>query len=179
VDLAPGVVRTRRTTDFGGLNVQRRFDEDVQVPVDVAVVWARTLLPSYRGAFRSGRGLDPTGETRREQASHRVTVSSQLVPPGGLARQLDRPIRLSLIMAFVREKNCRNTAASDACVPFLDQVSRTASMSLNTSAGGMEVGLQVSYDDRQSFVGQQTGSTQFQVGIFGQLDFAAGVLPLR
>jgi hypothetical protein len=52
-------------------------------------------------------------------------------------------------------------------------------MSLNTSVGGFEFGLQVSYDDRQSFVGQQTGSTQFQIGIFGQLDFAAGVLPLR
>jgi hypothetical protein len=36
----------------------------------------------------------------------------------------------------------------------------------------------MSYDDRQSFVGQQTGSTQFQLGLFGQLQFSAGTLPL-
>ena len=52
-------------------------------------------------------------------------------------------------------------------------------MSLDTSVGGFEFGLQLSYDDRQSFVGQRTGSTQFQVGLFGQLDFAAGSLPIR
>jgi hypothetical protein len=63
-------------------------------------------------------------------------------------------------------------------VPFLDQVSRSASLSLNTSAGGVEFGVQVSYDDRQSYVGQRTGSTQLQLGIFGQLDFGAGGLPI-
>ena len=68
--------------------------------------------------------------------------------------------------------------AGDDCVPFIDQVSRAASLSLDTSVGGFEMGLNISYDDRQSFVGQQTGSTQFQVGLFGQLDFAAGVLPI-
>ncbi len=88
-------------------------------------------------------------------------------------------MQLSLIATLIRERNCRNPAAGDECVPFLDQVSRSASMSLNTSVGGLELGVQVSFDDRQSFVGQQTGSTQFQVGLFGQLDFAAGVLPLR
>ena len=106
-------------------------------------------------------------------------MSSQLLPPDPLARRLDRPIQLLLIVTFSRDRNCRNTAAGETCVAFLDQVSRTASLSLNTSTGGMQLGVQISYDDRQSFVGQRTGSTQFQVGIFGQIDFAAGVLPLR
>jgi len=64
-------------------------------------------------------------------------------------------------------------------VAFLDQVTRAASMSLDTSVGGFEFGLQVSYDDRQSFVGQRVGSTQFQIGVFGQLNFVAGMLPRR
>ena len=51
-------------------------------------------------------------------------------------------------------------------------------MTLDTEVGGFEVGLQMSYDDRQSFVGQRTGSTQFQLGLFGQLEFSAGVLPV-
>jgi hypothetical protein len=179
IDVSTGVAKTQRSIEFGGLRVQRRFDEDVQVPLDVSVVWLRTLSTTYRAAFRSGRGTDPTGNTKREQVSHRIAVSSQLLPPGVLARRLDRPIQLSAIVAFVREENCRDPTAGESCVAFLDQVSRSASLSLDTSAGGLEFGVQVSYDDRQSFVGQRTGSTQLQVGLFGQLDFGAGAFPLR
>ena len=106
-------------------------------------------------------------------------MSSQLLPPRARASRLDRPIRLSLIGTYSDVRNCRITVAGDDCVPFIDQVNRTASLALDTSIGGFELGMQVSYDDRKSYVGQQTGSTQFQVGLFGQLDFAAGVLPLR
>jgi hypothetical protein len=63
-------------------------------------------------------------------------------------------------------------------VAFVDQITRTASMALDTSVGGFEFGLQLSFDDRQSFVGQRTGSTQLQLGLFGQLDVSAGVLPV-
>ena len=179
INLSSGIVRTEREIEFGGRASQRRFDEDVQIPVSVSINWLRTLVTTYRGAFRRGRGHDPTGDTEREQSTHRFSLRSQLLPAGVLARRLDRPIQLSLLVAYATERNCRTTVAGDACVAFLDQVTRTASMSLDTSVGGFEFGLQVSYDDRQSFVGQQTGSTQFQIGIFGQLDFAAGVLPLR
>ena len=37
----------------------------------------------------------------------------------------------------------------------------------------------MSYDDRQSFVGQRTGSTQFQLMLWGQLQFSAGMIPRR
>jgi len=178
INLSSGIVRTEREIDFGGRALQRRFDSDTQVPLDVSIQWLRTLVTTYRGAFRRGTGVDPTGDTEREQVSHRLSISSQLLPPGALARRLDRPIRLQLIGAYRSELNCRITVAGDDCVAFIDLVTRTASMSLDTSVGGFEFGLQLSYDDRQSFVGQQTGSTQFQIGIFGQLDFAAGVLPI-
>ncbi|MDH3271775.1 MAG: hypothetical protein OEN56_10600, partial [Gemmatimonadota bacterium] len=179
ISVTSGIVRTTRETEFGGRALQRRFDSDTRVPLDLSIQWVRTLVTTYRGLFRSGRGVDPTGRTEREQQSHRVSLSSQLLPPSALARRLDRPIRLSLLGAVTSELNCRITAQGDNCVAFVDQLTRTASVSMDTSAGGFEFGLQVSFDDRQSFVGQQTGSTQFQVGIFGQLDFAAGALPIR
>jgi hypothetical protein len=179
INFSSGIVRTERETEFGETALQRRFDEDTRIPVDVSINWLRTLVTTYRAAFRSGKGTDPTGDTEREERSHRISVSSQLLPPGPLARRLDRPIRLSVLAAYTAERNCRATAAGDECVAFLDQIIRTASMSLDTSVRGFEFGLQLSYDDRQSFVGQQTGSTQFQVGLFGQLVFAAGALPLR
>ena len=174
INLSSGITRTERESQFGGRALQRRFDSDTQVPVDVSIQWLRTLVTSYRGAFRTGVGNDPTGDTEREQSTHRVSVSSQLLPPRALADRLDRPIRLSLIATYSDVRNCRITVAGDDCVPFIDQVNRTASLALDTSVGGFELGLQISYDD----VGQQTGSTQFQVGLFGQLDFAAGVLPI-
>lgn len=179
INLSAGIVRTTRAIEFGGRALQRRFDSDTRVPLDVSIQWLRTLVTSYRGSFRSGRGEDPTGRTQREQQSHRISLSSQLLPASALARRLDRPIRLSFIGAFSTEVDCRITALGDECVDFVDQVTRTASLSADTSAGGFEFGIQVSFDDRKSFVGQQTGSTQFQVGLFGQLDFAAGSLPIR
>jgi hypothetical protein len=36
------------------------------------------------------------------------------------------------------------------------------------------VGLQASYVDRRSFIGTQIGSSQFQLGLFGQFNLQAG-----
>ncbi len=177
IRISSGVIQSERETEFGGRALQRRFESDRQVPLEISIQWFRTLATSYRGAFRVGKGVDPTGDTERDEAMHRFSLTSQLLPPASLARRLDRPIRLSLSGTFSSEVSCRITVSGDGCVAFIDLLSRTANLSLDTSIGGFELGMIVSYDDRQSFVGQQTGSTQFQVGLFGQLEFAAGMLP--
>ena len=176
VRVSTGLARTQRTIAFGGRAAQRRRDEDLRVPFDVSVQWMRTLVTSYQAAFRVGSGQDPTGETERDDVSHRVSLTSQLLPPAWLGRRLDRPVSLSVLGAYSSERMCRATTASGACVAFVDQVGRTLNVSLDTSMRGFAVGLQVSVDDRQSFVGQRTGSTQFQVGVFGQLQFTGGEL---
>jgi len=178
VTLSSGYQRTERETVYGGRGVQRRFEEDRQVPVDVSLTWTGSLVTSYRGAFRDGDARDPTGDTRRVQRSHRFSVTSRFLPPGAFGRRLDRPVSFSLQAAYTGERDCRSTAARPECVPFVDQIRRSLSVSIGTSLSGFEVGLQMSYDDRQSFVGQQAGSTQFQLGVFGQLDLSAGALPL-
>ncbi|HSH75314.1 MAG TPA: hypothetical protein VLA09_06510, partial [Longimicrobiales bacterium] len=179
INISSGVVRTQRTMEFGGRAAQRRFDEDIRIPVDVSVQWQRTLVTSYQGAFRVGQGEDPTGETERDEWAHRVSVTSQLLPAGFLSRRFDRPVSLSVLGAYTSERTCRATTARDECVAFVDLIRRTLNVSLDTSVRGFSVGLQMSFDDRQSFVGQRTGSTQFQVGLFGQLDFSGGTLPFR
>jgi hypothetical protein len=177
ITISSGIVRTRRTIEFGGRGAQRRFDEDIRVPVDVSVQWQRTLVTSYQASFRTGQGEDPTGETERDEWSHRVSITSQLLPAGFLSRRLDRPVTLAILGALTSERICRNTTARDECVAFVDQTRRTLNVSLDTNVQGLSVGLQMSFDDRQSYVGQRTGSTQFQVGLFGQLDLAGGALP--
>ena len=178
VTLAAGVARTRRTLELGGRAQQERFDQDLRVPLDVSITWLRNLVTSYQGALRTGRGEDPTGETERDEQTHRVSLNGQILPAGILASALDRPVHLALLAAYTSESRCRTTAAGDDCVTFLDQVSRTVNLSLDTSVGGFQFGVQLSFDDRQSFVGQRTGSTQFQVGLFGQLELSAGSLPV-
>jgi hypothetical protein len=177
INITSGFVRTRRTIDYGGRAAQRRVDEDVRIPLNVSVQWVGTLVTSYQGAFRAGQGEDPTGETERDEWSHRVSLTSQLLPTGFFSGRFDRPVNLALLGALTSERLCRDTSAKQECVDFVDQVRRTLSLSLETGVRGLSVGLQMSLDDRQSYVGQESGSTQFQVGIFGQLDLSGGSLP--
>jgi hypothetical protein len=179
VSISSGITRIERETEFGGQGLQRRFDEDVQIPLNVSIVWRGTLVTSYRGAFREGRGVDPTGNTERDRREHHITVSSLFVPPGGLARRLDRAVRVSLLAGYTSERECRTTTAREECVAFIDQILRSVNLSLDTSVGGFEMGVQMSYDDRKSFVGQRTGSTLFQLMLWGQLQFSAGMIPRR
>jgi len=178
INIASGVVRTERVTQFGGGAVQERRDHDVRVPVDVSIQWIRNLTTTYQGAWRSGQGRDPTGETERDERTHRISVRSQLLPAGWFAGRFDRPVSVSLLAAFTSERTCRSTTAKTECVAYVDQVGRTLNLAFDTAMGGFTVGMQVSLDDRQSFVGRKTGSTQFQVGVFGQLDFNGSSVPL-
>lgn len=177
VNVSSGVVRTRRTTEFGGRAEQRRVDEELRIPVEVSVQWVRTLSTSYQSTWRTGRAEDPTGKTERREWTHRMSLGSQLLPAGFLGRRFDRPVSLSIVGVHTSERTCRSTTVRPECVAFLHQVRRTVNVSVDTRVRGLSVGLQASFDDRRSFVGQRAGSTQFQLGLFGQLDFAGGALP--
>jgi len=177
VRITSGITRTVRTITFGGGGAQKRRDEDVRVPVEISVTWVRTLVTSYQASFRVGSGTDPTGETERDESSHRVSINTQLLPPSWLGSRLERPVTVSLLGAYTGERVCRATTAAGACVGFVHQSGRTVSLSLDTSMRGVAVGLQASIDDRRSYIGQRTGSTQFSVGIFGQLELTGAALP--
>ena len=92
---------------------------------------------------------------------------------------LDRPVQFSLLARFTSERNCRTIRGGDECVAFIDQIYRSVNLNLSTSVRGFEMGVTMSYDDRESFVGQQTGSTQFQLTTWGQLSLASGVVSGR
>ncbi len=181
VSLSSGFVQTTREMLFGGRSQQRRETESVQVPFDLSVTWAGSLVTAYRGSFRAGTSLDPTGSTEQDEDTHRLSVSSAFQPPSFLGDGLTRPVRLAFQAAFVGQRDCRATASreTDECVPFVDQLRRSLSLTLDSALQGFEVGMQMSYDHRQSFVGQRTGSTQFQLGVYGQLEISAGTLPFR
>ncbi len=178
ISISSGYTRNDRAIVYGGRGEQERVQKDVQVPLDFSVTWVGSLVTAYHGSFRDGTARDPTGDTDQTETSHRFSFTSSFLPPGEWATRLDRPLKLSVLAGYTAERNCRTTVARDRCVAFLDQIRRSLSVSMDTSVGGFEVGLQASWDDRQSFVGQKNGSTQFQLGLFGQLQFNAGVLPV-
>ena len=134
---------------------------------------------SYRGSLRAGGGKDPTGETQRDRSTHRVAFSSTVAVPGWLPFVFDRPIRASVVWGYIAERDCRQVSGLSSCVAFVDQLNRSLNLSVNTRIAGVDLGLNASFVDRQSFVGQRSGSTQLQLGLFGQFMFEAGQLPAR
>ena len=51
---------------------------------------------------------------------------------------------------------------------------RRINVSLDTELSQVTVGFQMSYNSRRSNVGTLNGSSQFQLGIFGQFNLDAG-----
>jgi len=77
-------------------------------------------------------------------------------------------VRFSMGYQYSSELSCRISSGRTDCVPFIDYLTRSVNLTLDTTILPLEVGLHVTYTDRQSFVGRHDGSTQFQLGIFGQ-----------
>ena len=90
--------------------------------------------------------------------------------------RLEGPLRLSIRYAYAQEVECRLTIEGERCVPFLDQLNRSLNVTLDSRLSEANVGLQVSYVDRQSFIGQQIGSSQFQLLLFGRFQLSSDLL---
>ncbi len=171
--LSSGITRTVRETRYGQV-AQTRNQTDLTVPWDITIGWVGSMVTSYAGTVQRGDGSDPTGQTERDRTNHGIQIRSAFLPPLGVAERFDRPVQMTLGMSYTSERECRSSRASQECVAFVDQLSRVVSITLDTEINDFEIGLQGSWTDRQSFVGQRRGSTQFQLGIFGQFLLEAG-----
>jgi hypothetical protein len=176
MSLSAGFQRIRQRTAFGGFGQQKRFQRDERIPVEISIVWGGGISTSYRGSFTSGEGSDPTGETERDRNNHTVSLAASMQPPSSLAGRLTRPITMSALGQYSSDRNCRNTTTRAECVPFLDELIRSLVFRVETAVSRMDVRLQLSYTDRQSFVGLQSGSSQFQFGLFGRFVIADDTL---
>ena len=172
VSLSAGFQRITQETAFGELGQQGRFQRDERIPVEVAIVWGGGIATSYRGSFTSGEGGDPTGGTERNRESHTLSLTASMRPPSRWAARLTRPITMSALLQYASDRNCRTTATRAECVPFLDELIRSLVFRVETAISGTDVRLQLSYTDRRSFVGLQSGSSQFQFGLFGRFVIA-------
>ncbi|MBI4410270.1 MAG: hypothetical protein HY561_11210, partial [Gemmatimonadetes bacterium] len=164
-----------------GAGVERRQcrgNEETSIPLGLNLSLGQGISAAYTGSFTSGTSNDNTGAAENGGRSHAVQLVGSFMVPGGLAQTLPQPIQASLRYGYTSQFQCRerNTAAAD-CTPFTDVLSRSFHLTLDTVLSQLNLGLQMSYTDRQSFVGTRTGSSQFQLGLFGQFNFATGMLP--
>jgi len=173
VSLSLGYVRSLRETLLGE-GLQSRSNDEVQLPWDVTLTWAGSLVTAYRGSLLDGDGEDPTGDTERDRRTHRVSLTSSFLPPFGLADRTGGPVRISVIASYTSERECRVPRSRPDCVAFVDQINRALSVAMDTRVSDFQVGLQAGYTDRRSFVGRRQGSTQFQLSLYGQFLFEAG-----
>jgi len=175
--LSLGVLKNTREVTFGGSARQRRSQEDLRVPFEVTLGWASLMTIRYSGSLRTGKGVDPTGNTEREEDLHSLALNSSFLAPAWLGPEVERPVQLAAIASYQNDRQCRVTRFRTGCVAFVDQVVRALSLTLSTEVSGFEVGLRGNWNNRQSFVGQRLGSTQFQLSLTGQFLFQAGPLP--
>lgn len=174
VTLSTGWQRIWEEVEFGQAVLQRRTRSDLRVPVEVVVEWGGGFATRYRGLLGRGEGVDPTGTTERRRRDHGVSVETILAPQAGFGGRMQEPVRFALILDWAETEDCRVTAGRDRCVPFVSQLDRSVNLAVDTRLSDMEVGGRVALNDRRSFVGLQTGATQFQVGIWARMIFSAG-----
>ncbi len=174
ISLSVGIQEVFQEITFGGGVAQRRVRVDRRAPVEFALEWASGVVARYRGLLGRGKGDDPTGVTERDLVEHGFSIETRLAPSGGLAEQISGPLRLSFVVEYSANTECRVVTGQQACVDFIDQINRGASLALDTVISGLEVGTQLSAVDRRSFTGLRTGFTQLQVGVWGRVIFESG-----
>ena len=174
--ITTGFARTERVTTLRG-GVERVLSQrESTVPVEVRVGFPGGLSLAYIASVTRGRGGDPTGRTEQESLLHGVDLSGRFTPPPALRSAVPEPVRVSLAYDYQDQRQCRAPVnpPNSACTGYIDYLNRRLNLSLSTLVSQMDVGLQVSYVDRRSFIGTQAGSSQFQLGLFGQFNVQAG-----
>ncbi|MGH7501049.1 MAG: hypothetical protein ACREL7_04755 [Longimicrobiales bacterium] len=172
--------RIERESVLGLRTPQLRGALEHRYTPDLRLTFAGGITASYTGAIVQGETADPTGNGEQDAISHRLTLTGIFQPPGFLRDKLRNPITTALSFVEDTQSRCRfrpQAGADDACIAFIDSRNRAINLNLDTSLSDITVGLRINYTNRQSFVGTRTGSSQFQLALFGRFEFASGELP--
>ena len=176
LSLGSGYRRETRGLDFGAGNQQDRFREDHAVPLSLGLSLVSGVVVDYRGRLGWGESLDPTGDTKRRRDSHSLTATITTRSPVRAFRVRGAPLRITLSLRYLEDVQCRVTSRLSPCVAFIDELERDGSLSLDSTVRDYQLGVRIRYLDRRSFVGQQAGSTQFQLNVFGQFVLTSALL---
>jgi len=168
----------QRTERYGGpgTGLGARRGEEVQIPVRFGIGLHNGVSGSYNGFVGAARVLDPTGAVEQELAQHSVHLAGQIEGPESWRESLEAPLRIALSFTIQSRRQCRIPAGTGnkECVPYVDLVNRQLALTLDTIISQLNVGLQMSFNDRKSFVGLRSGSSQFQLALYGEFNVEGG-----
>ncbi len=172
---------TRRNQTLG--TDQTRESESRTIPISVSLALATNWSINYNLSLSEEERRDPTGLSLGEGERHGVEIRGQVRP---LTRQgtWSNPIRISLGLSQDDSQQCRRLGAAAAeaggeevaarCEPYTDRRIRNIDLTVSTDVRPFSLGLQGSWRDTQSRLGQRAGSTQLEISLFGQFLFETG-----
>ncbi len=174
-----GFERSTQSSLLGGLADQRRGGSDTRFPLSLVFGFANGFSAQYTGNASRGGSTDPTGNAEQSGADHTLQLGGVFQAPESWRPRVNGPISANLQLRQTGQRNCRFQSTllpgqTDTCVPFIDFRNRTASLVLETMVRDLSVGLQMSYSSRNSLVGTHNGTSQFQLGLFGNFQMKAG-----
>ena len=165
---------------------QDRTTESSTIPVRVTLELTTGWSFNYDYSLTDDERRDATGVTFGDETSYSLSINGRLNLPmnEGAAR---RSVRVSLGFSQSDRKECRRlgfgTLASDeptedgvptTCEPFTDLRIRRVDLTADTDIRPFVLGLQGSWRDTQSALGQMPGSTQLEISLFGQFLLETG-----
>ncbi|HSG81986.1 MAG TPA: hypothetical protein VLC48_07045, partial [Gemmatimonadota bacterium] len=164
---------------------QLRESETRTIPMSVNLALTTEWSFSYSLDLAEDERRDPTGVTFGDRQNHSFQVSGRLRPLSAEGR-FRNPIRISLRLGQDSQKQCRRLgdpyaapgagdgATPAECEPFTDLRIRRVDLTVGTDIPPFALGLQGSWRDTQSEIGQRPGNTQLEFTFFGQFLLETG-----
>jgi hypothetical protein len=163
---------------------QTRISETKSIPVSVNIAFTTEWSANYTLNLSDEERFDPTGTTIGKNTNHAFQLNGRLRP---LTSQgsFQHPIRISLRLAQDNQEQCRSLGnpflegsvlpeAQASCEPFTDLRIRRIDLTVGTDLPPFVLGLQGSWRDTQSRIGQLAGNTQLEIILFGQFLIETG-----
>jgi len=165
---------------------QDRSAETQSVPVSVNLSLTTNWSFNYSLNLIDEERRDATGVTFGESSNQSVQITGRVRP---LTRtgKFRNPVRISLRLSQDVQEQCRRLGAaptgepgaeqgvgSVGCEPFTDRTIKSIDLTVGTDIPPFTLGLQGSWQDTQSDLGQRPGNTQLEISLFGQFLFESG-----
>ncbi|HSL70429.1 MAG TPA: hypothetical protein VK864_09315, partial [Longimicrobiales bacterium] len=174
-----GFERSKQRSLLGGFAGQDRGGQEHRIPLSATISFPRGFALRYTGSLANGESDDPTGDAENLGRDHNLTLTGYIQIPESMKEKLRDPIQVNLSFREQSQRQCRfrelvGSTGTTGCVPFIDFRNRSLNFVLETTLSELRIGMNMSYTDRQSFVGTRNGNSQFQLGLFGNFEMKAG-----
>ncbi len=166
---------------------QTRVVDNRTIPLNVNLNFTTEWVLSYSLTLIDEKRRDPTGLTIGDNANQSLQLTGRVRPISDTGT-FRNPIGILLRFSQNDQGQCRQLGAVfaegtppeasgqdlPACEPFTDRRIRTIDLTVNTDVPPFTLGLQGSWRDTQSDIGQRPGSTQLEISLFGQFLLETG-----